>query len=212
MSEKRDKQGKGPKAEMEVSTGKDKVDEQSAQNTPHAVPSKRHGSGGKSSLESVFKSLTDKVMDLEIEQSLFKKYLEEANSKFAEAIRGLQEDMEAAEVSDAKVGIELGQLKLAVDLIKAMAEPAPPGEPEPRGAELRRLASRGELLVLRKDVEQLRARAVLLETRLADLLLVCLLAGALSALLALLALTRCARLDSAREPGSQRGQRGQRGP
>jgi len=66
-----------------------------------AAGKKKGSASSKTSLETIFESLTDKIMELEIDQSLFKKYLEEANSRYAAAMNGLHGDLEAAEASQA---------------------------------------------------------------------------------------------------------------
>jgi len=62
-----------------------------------SVVSPPAATGGKNSMEKVFQSLTTKILGIEVEQSVFKKYLEETNIKYAAAIRELQVDLQESE-------------------------------------------------------------------------------------------------------------------
>ncbi len=118
-------------------------------------------SGNKNSLESIFKSLTDKIMAIEIDQSLFKKYLEEANKWYAPAIRDLQEDQEKTETAQAELAATVTTLQERQD---------------EAGKTLQGLEQ------LLQDFETLTVRNSVLEKQLGDLLLLCLLSLTLSVL------------------------------
>jgi len=113
------------------------------------------------SLESVFKSLTDKIMDLEIDQSLFKKYLEEINSKYASAIRELQQDLEVSDRTHGEFHEKIRDLNAILARIDGEASVA-------------RQASgvqQEEVRRLQDDLHDLRSHAFALESTLEDVIL-----------------------------------------
>jgi len=114
----------------------------------------------KNSLESIFKSLTDKVMTLEIDQSLLNKYMQNSTSTFKTFIDGIIEDQEGTEAA-------LEELETSLKELKASTLSARESSKQQISAHTK------EIQALKEQLEDLTIRHIALQNSFADILLIC---------------------------------------
>eukprot|EP00516_Mucochytrium_quahogii_P000576 CAMPEP_0203754858 /NCGR_PEP_ID=MMETSP0098-20131031/8411_1 /ASSEMBLY_ACC=CAM_ASM_000208 /TAXON_ID=96639 /ORGANISM=" , Strain NY0313808BC1" /LENGTH=1016 /DNA_ID=CAMNT_0050646083 /DNA_START=192 /DNA_END=3239 /DNA_ORIENTATION=- len=128
----------------------------------------------KNSMESVFKVLTDKILRIEVDQSLFKKYLEDYNTKYSTVIGGLHKEQDDLEARVEKLATLLSTLETSKKATRREMTSSM-DQLERDNKELRM-----QFEELQVHAEEVRLRSIVLENQIADVLLVCFISLAFS--------------------------------